>query len=503
MSLQRHDDFQVGPTQPTVAECRLTGNPTQQNAATSVRTPAFESDLAFDFHIPEPRAQDDIQENSRAEKQDGCELQEPEALMPAAQVEPSSAVPDLGEILPQTAPCGGDPGFSLAQNIEITEPTTHKEPSVTLEQFEIAAIDTHQGITPPSLETNLASNIPVPEHDESNDNQGHLRAAEQGGGGSQKPENSRSVAHVASSNAALDLIEILTQNTPSGGPATREYAQVPNQNDLFGLNGNLNIPNSQQGEFDNIGENDGLYESRESCDPTRIRFTKEMLAQFDQDARECRNINDNLREHGSVQRAELETDEMEFLYENNLPLPHISVLFNEGSAARGQPNGQTISQPAQLRIDAEENRRHVQELGAKAVNKEITDQELSTIVPKRPKRPADLRHKPPSGRCHICNREANNTNRLVGCSKVEDYSCRKSFCVECMNKHSLGDFEEAFVQSEGGTWVCIHCRKVCPARSQCFKYGRTNEKMRISRIKNKSAGENSITGNEERANGHP
>lgn len=111
----------------------------------------------------------------------------------------------------------------------------------------------------------------------------------------------------------------------------------------------------------------------------------------------------------------------------------------------------------------------------------ITDNELLRLKPKKKRRAAKFDKPKPSGFCHICSRTPKNV-RVIPCANIEQGTCRKVICVKCFERFNLGNFQ-AVVSDAGTNWSCTHCSKTCPERAQCSTYQRTNDKLRLKRIK--------------------
>lgn len=116
-----------------------------------------------------------------------------------------------------------------------------------------------------------------------------------------------------------------------------------------------------------------------------------------------------------------------------------------------------------------------------AKTKQITDDELLRLKPKKKRRAAKFDKPIPSRFCHICSRTPKSV-RLAVCSKIKFGTCRKVICEKCFVKYGYGDFEDALKTNETG-WLCPHCNDTCPARAQCRTYQRINDRLRVTRLK--------------------
>ena len=83
----------------------------------------------------------------------------------------------------------------------------------------------------------------------------------------------------------------------------------------------------------------------------------------------------------------------------------------------------------------------------------------------------------PSSHCHVCARTSKAVKFAV-CARISEGLCRKVTCYKCFAK--FGWDWEAAVNNK--SWVCVHCRGVCPeGRSQCYIYTRVNSKRESKR----------------------
>lgn len=116
-----------------------------------------------------------------------------------------------------------------------------------------------------------------------------------------------------------------------------------------------------------------------------------------------------------------------------------------------------------------------------AKTKQITDDELLRLKPKKKRRAAKFDKPVPSRFCHVCSRTPKSV-RLAVCSKIKFGTCRKVICEKCFDSYGYGDFEMAKITNETD-WLCPHCNDNCPPRAQCRTYQRINDRLRISRLK--------------------
>lgn len=116
-----------------------------------------------------------------------------------------------------------------------------------------------------------------------------------------------------------------------------------------------------------------------------------------------------------------------------------------------------------------------------AKTKQITDDELLRLKPKKKRRAAKFDKPVPSRFCHVCSRTPKSV-RLAVCSKIKFGTCRKVICEKCFESYGYGDFESAKNTNETD-WLCPHCDDSCPPRAQCRTYQRINDRLRISRLK--------------------
>lgn len=116
-----------------------------------------------------------------------------------------------------------------------------------------------------------------------------------------------------------------------------------------------------------------------------------------------------------------------------------------------------------------------------AKTKQITDDELLRLKPKKKRRAAKFDRPVPSRFCHVCSRTPKSV-RLAVCSKIKYGTCRKVICEKCFQLYGYGDFDAAKKTNETD-WLCPHCKGKCPPRAQCRTYQRINDRLRISRLK--------------------
>lgn len=116
-----------------------------------------------------------------------------------------------------------------------------------------------------------------------------------------------------------------------------------------------------------------------------------------------------------------------------------------------------------------------------AQTKQISDDELLRLKPKKQRRAAKFDKPVPSRFCHVCSRTPKNV-RLVKCCRIREGTCRKVICEKCFAEYKYGDFEQA-LKTEMTEWMCPHCLGKCPERAQCRTYQRINDRLRVSRLK--------------------
>lgn len=122
-----------------------------------------------------------------------------------------------------------------------------------------------------------------------------------------------------------------------------------------------------------------------------------------------------------------------------------------------------------------------EELAMLAKTKQITDDELLRLKPKKQRRAAKFEKPVPSRFCHVCSRTPKNV-RLVVCTKIKEGTCRKVICEKCFEEYEYGNFEAALA-TESSSWMCPHCAGQCPERAQCRTYQRINDRLRVNRLK--------------------
>lgn len=77
----------------------------------------------------------------------------------------------------------------------------------------------------------------------------------------------------------------------------------------------------------------------------------------------------------------------------------------------------------------------------------------------------------PSFCCHICTRRAKSLRKAV-CRNFTIQRCRKVICENCLT--DCGESYEV-VSAPGSTWICQHCRGLCPMTSNCSRYREYND----------------------------
>lgn len=121
------------------------------------------------------------------------------------------------------------------------------------------------------------------------------------------------------------------------------------------------------------------------------------------------------------------------------------------------------------------------EIAMLAKTKQITDDELLKLKPKKQRRAAKFDKPIPSRFCHVCSRTPKNV-RLAVCCKIKEGICRKVICEKCFEEFGFGDFEAA-LETGTSSWCCPHCTDKCPGRAQCRTYQRINDRLRVNRLK--------------------
>jgi hypothetical protein len=110
----------------------------------------------------------------------------------------------------------------------------------------------------------------------------------------------------------------------------------------------------------------------------------------------------------------------------------------------------------------------------------LTDEQLLKLLPKKVRKKAKFDSPVASRFCHVCSRTPKNV-RLAVCANIRDGVCRKVVCERCFDEYAYGVFDDAYVY--GSDWTCPHCQGKCPARAQCRTYGRINDRLRVTRLK--------------------
>lgn len=121
------------------------------------------------------------------------------------------------------------------------------------------------------------------------------------------------------------------------------------------------------------------------------------------------------------------------------------------------------------------------EIAFLANTKQITDEELLQLKPKKKRRSAKFENPIPSRFCHVCSRTPKNI-RIAVCSQIREGTCRKVVCEKCFLDYQFGTFDHA-LNLRTSNWICPHCLEECPPRAQCSTYGRINDRLRVNRLK--------------------
>lgn len=81
-----------------------------------------------------------------------------------------------------------------------------------------------------------------------------------------------------------------------------------------------------------------------------------------------------------------------------------------------------------------------------------------------------------SNYCHVCGR-ASNTIELAACANTRIGLCRKVMCDKCLLLHQRSLFY--FAKQPNSSWICMHCRNICPKRARCHQYQKNNLRRRL------------------------
>lgn len=106
---------------------------------------------------------------------------------------------------------------------------------------------------------------------------------------------------------------------------------------------------------------------------------------------------------------------------------------------------------------------------------------------KNRRRPATYRNAEPSNFCHICGKRPRPSRDFLVCANHLVRTCRKIFCQDCFISIETTDFSTA---KKEALWKCTHCQGVCPNRSSCKTYERSNDNRRKSMKLNKKSKKN-------------
>lgn len=82
----------------------------------------------------------------------------------------------------------------------------------------------------------------------------------------------------------------------------------------------------------------------------------------------------------------------------------------------------------------------------------------------------------PSTHCHICCRSSKNVT-VIECANIKLGVCRKVVCCRCFEQNNW---------KCSSSWTCPHCEGICPPRSQCYTYERSNMRRRLQASKKRS-----------------
>lgn len=84
--------------------------------------------------------------------------------------------------------------------------------------------------------------------------------------------------------------------------------------------------------------------------------------------------------------------------------------------------------------------------------------------------------------CHICQKQATEEFPHLACKNLLTKKCRKAVCYRCLESKSVEWFGKDFHQnaySIADEVACPHCMGVCPLKSSCGNYRRTNMKRSL------------------------
>lgn len=159
-----------------------------------------------------------------------------------------------------------------------------------------------------------------------------------------------------------------------------------------------------------------------------------------------------------------------------------SAPLKRSSSRRGKrATGKRISKREAAKAATAAAKALQDEIAFLANTKQITDEELLQLKPKKKRRSAKFENPIPSRFCHICSRTPKNV-RLAVCSQILAGTCRKVVCEKCFGDYGFGNFADA-LNVRTSTWACPHCCEDCPPRAQCSTYGRINDRLRVNRLK--------------------
>lgn len=93
------------------------------------------------------------------------------------------------------------------------------------------------------------------------------------------------------------------------------------------------------------------------------------------------------------------------------------------------------------------------------------------------KKQAHFKNAKHSKNCHVCNRPTARF-AVLRCSNITQGTCRKVVCQVCFGLYGWDWKASNRMHSQ---WTCCHCNKICPSKSTCSTYKKTNDKISIGR----------------------
>ncbi|KAI0565876.1 Histone-lysine N-methyltransferase [Gracilaria domingensis] len=88
--------------------------------------------------------------------------------------------------------------------------------------------------------------------------------------------------------------------------------------------------------------------------------------------------------------------------------------------------------------------------------------------------------------CHICGREVFDADQdSLACGNRFFGSCKECVCKQCLESVTCMESQEFISFRDGQEWICVHCRGLCPAGSDCLRngYERSRHNNRLETVR--------------------